>query len=363
MTIRVIKKEMIAAVTRGGMFAAKNKVIPILENIKIAVKNNILKVVSSCQESTISYAMEIIEGLQEEETFCVNAGKLKQYLGSIEDDVVSIKTEDSIMYIEYGSGVLSLPIEDSKHFPVPKLSECSNTILLDTPILHKWIDSASLHIKQDSLRPIMGCMNLFVKNGELGFCATDSLSLITDTTPLSIEDFEENIPKGIFDALKVCMQEDTVQMKIYDNNIMFTGSNWSILSVKIAGKFPNFNAVIPRNYNIKISCNRKMLLSALQRSILATSKLSNIIALNLDYGKLTITGTDKDFNTSCCEEISVENRDALKIGMNGMKLIDCIRGLETEDITMEFTESNRPVVMKESGNDTKIALLMPCNLN
>ena len=53
MELKIDRKELLSALTVGGSLAGRNKVLPILDNVKMRVKSNNLQVVSMDDQSAI----------------------------------------------------------------------------------------------------------------------------------------------------------------------------------------------------------------------------------------------------------------------------------------------------------------------
>ena len=116
------------------------------------------------------------------------------------------------------------------------------------------------------------------------------------------------------------------------------GSDWSEISFEdyeisfrnVEGRYPNWRAVVPKSNNLELKTDTKLLLGAIKRTSVFSSKVSCLIKLSARYDKLVVSAQDLDYSTSAEETIPVEfgEREFI-IGVKAtliQDMISCIDG-------------------------------------
>lgn len=133
------------------------------------------------------------------------------------------------------------------------------------------------------------------------------------------------------------------------------------------GCYPTTDQLVPRYVDSKVIIDRVDLISVIERvSVCVGKEKHEIIKLNFDYNNLTINCCTDQKHGEEKTEITSDSRiqKPLEIAMNVAYLLQAIKNLESEMITIEFdnNENTKPVIISGTDNEKKIALLMPIQL-
>jgi len=105
---------------------------------------------------------------------------------------------------------------------------------------------------------------------------------------------------------------------------------------------------------------REQLLLAIKRAALLSTPDYQAVKLELFKNKLVVSKTTPDVGESR-EEIVVEYQGReMAIGFNPNYLIDVLKNLQEEKIEIEFTDSEKPCVMRINGY---VYIVLPMRLN
>jgi DNA polymerase-3 subunit beta len=110
--------------------------------------------------------------------------------------------------------------------------------------------------------------------------------------------------------------------------------------------------------------NRELFLQALKRAAIYASKTTHMIRLDFEGSKMTIVARNEEMASEAVESLNVNyNGDKLSVGFNVKSLMDMLGHLDSEDIQMTMSASNRPVLISPvdgtGDNEEVIMLLMP----
>lgn len=246
MRITLDKKEFVKALQVGGSFAGKNKMISILDCVKIKVGLDKLTIVSTDGENAISKKLNGIAS-DEEGTFCVNKSDLVSYIRLINSDDIEININivGKTAEVKHVKGSFTLPINSDECFPVIK-SDDGVEVTIDAALLNNWITDGKNFVANDEFRPVMNGLYVYCKDNELGCCASDGHALFTDNVPQEdMPEFGFILNRNAFNAVcdAISSVED-VKVKVGARNVMFVGDGVSVITRQLEGRFPSFKSII-----------------------------------------------------------------------------------------------------------------------
>jgi len=133
-----------------------------------------------------------------------------------------------------------------------------------------------------------------------------------------------------------------------------------LISRLIEGEFPDYKQVVPPASENKLRVGRNQFLLAVKRAALLATPDYQGVKLEVFKNKLVISKSTPDVGESR-EELAVEYQGKeLVIGFNPVYLMDILKNLNEETISLELTDSEKPGVIRISGY---IYIVLPMRLN
>ncbi|HQG68601.1 MAG TPA: DNA polymerase III subunit beta, partial [Paludibacteraceae bacterium] len=131
----------------------------------------------------------------------------------------------------------------------------------------------------------------------------------------------------------------------------------------VAGKYPNYNSVIPFNNPIKIIVDRLMLLNSVRRVSVFCNQATNLIKLVFNEQQVNISAEDIDFSISAEETIPCQlEGNPITIGFKATYLIDILSNIDSSDVVIELSDPSRAALispLENEENEEVLMLLMP----
>jgi DNA polymerase-3 subunit beta len=256
---------------------------------------------------------------------------------------------------------------------------------LPTHVLRDALAAVEFAISTEETRYYLNGVALLVKpeNGNgprvLQFVATDGhrlavrevaapagvLALPIDRLPPTII-----IPaKSVAFLLRMASAKDAptvTRVTINPCKAMFTLGNVRIMSKMIDGTFPDFERVIPRGNEKRLTID----VAPLAGAVKALQGLSDVRgrAVRLDMetneNRVTVSMSDADFGTasqaidSCCWHAGCD----FETGINGRYLLDILDLIEGPTAEVLFGDPGSPILFHAPGNDRDIMVLMPMRI-
>ena len=156
--------------------------------------------------------------------------------------------------------------------------------------------------------------------------------------------------------------ESMVDISYTKNHIVFEFDQTVVVSRLIEGEYFKIDQMLSNDYETKVRINKKELLNCIDRATLLVKegdKKPIIININEDVMELKI----KSMIGSMNEEIYInkEGKD-LMIGFNPKFLLDALRNIDEEEVTLYLMNAKAPCFIKDE-IESYIYLILPVNFN
>ncbi|MFY7811333.1 MAG: DNA polymerase III subunit beta [Flavobacterium sp.] len=354
-----------------GTVINTNNSMAILDNFLFELNNNNLVVSASDLETTMSVNLEIESN--EKGNVAIPAKLLLEILKTFpEQPLTFTMQENNTIEISSNSGKYALAYADGDEFPKSPSIEDANTTIIPAEAIYTGISKTIFATGSDELRPVMSGVFFQFSKSEIRFVATDAHKLVKyerkDIT--SSEEAEFIMPKKPLNILKNILSTLNVDVKIDYNktNAVFSFENFVLICRLIDGKYPNYDAVIPKENPNKLTINRNLFLGSVKRVAIFSNKSTYQIKLRIAGTELNISAEDIDFSNKAEERLTCDYQgDDLYIGFNSKFLLEMLISLESDDILLEMSLPNKagiltPLDALKEGESVTM-LVMPVMIN
>jgi DNA polymerase-3 subunit beta len=346
-----------------------NPVLPILEDFLFTIDGNTLKIAATDLETSITTEMEIQASGSGE--VAIPAKILLDTLKALPEQPItfSIDEDNFAIGITSAYGKYKLAGEDGADFPtIPQPDEVSSIEIPASTLTHA-INKTLFATSNDDLRPAMTGVYFSVSNAALTCVATDAHKLVKYSYLELESSIEENfiIPKKALNLLKNSLpSNDEVNLSFNRANAFFSFGSVNLVCRLIDARYPDYNAVIPTENPNVLTINRKDFQSSLKRIAIYANKTTNQVVLNISEGSLTVSAQDLDFSNEATEQLPCSYEgEPLSIGFNAKFLAEMLSILDTDDVKLEMSTSNRAGILLPSDqpeDEEVMMLVMPVML-
>ena len=354
----------------GGIINSSNT-LPILDNFLFEINNETLTLSASDLETTMSTSISIES--KDSDSIALPARILIDTLKTFaEQPLTFIKTESNSIEIIANNGKYALSYVSGEDFPkIININDPSTTIIRGD-VLSKAINSTIFASGNDDLRPIMTGVFFQFNSENLNFVATDAHKMVKYSRfDFSADNNTEFIvPKKPLQILKGIMVgvKDDVKIEYNESNAKFIFGSSKITCRLIDGKYPNYEAVIPKeNPNIML-IDRALFLNSVRRVSIFSNKTTHQIRLKIAGTSLNISAEDYDYNNKADERLDCEySGEDIQIGFNSRFLIEMLNNLDSNKVQLAMSLPNRAGLItpaeKNIDNEEITMLVMPVMLN
>lgn len=354
----------------GGVINNSNT-LPILDNFLFELEHSKLTVSASDLETTMASTLEVES--DSEGSVAIPAKLLLETLKTFPEQPLTFVIEDNnTIEISSNHGKYALAYASADDFPKAISLDSPSTTTLGADILATAISKTIFAAGNDDLRPVMSGVFFQFSTESLTFVATDAHKLVkysrTDVTANETAEFI--MPKKPLNLLKGILagSDEDVTIEYNDSNAKFSFENSVLICRLIDGKYPNYEAVIPKENPNQLTISRNQFLNSVRRVSIFSNKTTHQTRLKIAGAELNISAEDVDYSNKAEERLTCDYQgDDMQIGFNSRFLSEMLSNLNAEDIQLEMSMPNRagiltPIDGLDEG-ETVTMLVMPVMLN
>ena len=330
-----------------------NNTLPILDCFHLELQSNNLTITTSDLEVTTIVKLEV-ESV-ENGIIAVPHNTLLSLLKTFNNETITLSALNNTLTITANSGEYQLAYDDANDYPsTPDVDEQGTEI--NSTDLQQSISKVLFATANDDLRPTLS--GVYFDNGFI--VATDAHKLVKVETNINADFI---LPKKASQQLKNLLPKDTyVEMSYNQTNALFSFDNITIITRLVDGKYPNYEAVIPKENTNRLSINRIEFISVLKRMEVFANKQTNQIRLDLSEFEVLINSEDTDYRSRAKETLdAVYSGQSMSIGVNAKFLVEMLNSLNCEEVYLDMSEPNRAILI--NGEEGVLELIMPIMLN
>ena len=372
MKLQLSKTNFVKSLSFVQNIVESKATIPILANVLLEAKQGRLNVSATDMDITIFDKIKV-NNIESEGSTSVPAQTLYNVIKELSDD-----NPINLSY-DQNSKKLSLDSSNSKfvfsclpkeEFPISSNETFKTNFDLESDLLKEIIDKTYFATSNEETRYYLNGLYLHTttlnNKNYLRTVATDGhrLAQYQINTPQAIvkNNFGVIIPKKLIFELRKLIDDlkGNIKIELSERKIKLSFNETIIISKLIDGKFPDYEKVIPKNTSNAFSINRKKFLESINRISTISSEKSKAIKLNLNKDKLTISASNLEEGGSGIEEITIKySGPTLDIGFNSGYLKEIINQLTLDEITILFSDSTAPTIIKDASKAESLYVLMP----
>lgn len=376
-TIKFQSAELLPALSLSSKVINTKNVMPILGDFRIEViDNNELLITASDGETWLTMKAQATEA--QYATLCIEARSLLQVITNLNGKDISMEIDDSkhIVNLKYDKGHCTLPYDEATEYPKPNY-EFQEWNKIRASLINDAIGRASFAVGNDELRQVMNGVHFdFLQDGMVSV-ATDAKKLVkmkntTLTHSQDTQDTQFTLPTKPCNLLLnlLAKNEGDLQFAFDEKNVVFKNDLFCMIARLVEGRYPNYNAVIPKESTKFATIGKEEFLAALKHVLPMGSAQTQLVALKFETvitSGVTIVAQDVDFNKSAQEFVECEYAgEEITIGFNGASLMQLVQNTAGEKFILAMDTPQRAGVITEAQENQEYqytSIIMPMLVN
>ncbi|MFH1572265.1 MAG: DNA polymerase III subunit beta [Gemmatimonadota bacterium] len=227
---------------------------------------------------------------------------------------------------------------------------------LDGELLARMIDKTSFAVSRDETRPVL--------NGVLWRIEPDCMSMVaTDGSRLA--EFRRTLKEGAVEAAagsaevilppQVCSQLGKLldgegglqEVTLGERQVLFDLGDTQLLSRLIEGPYVDYEQVVPRQNDKRLSIGAAQLLPAVRRVSVLSSSYTHQVRLTLEEDRVQLTASSQEVGGEAREVIPGSyGSEKLEVAYNAHYLMEILRKVGAGDVAVDLRDSVTAAVLR-----------------
>lgn len=370
MKLTVLKENFLTGLNIVSRATSKSITLPILNNILISAEKNFLKLSATDLEIGVKYWS--LAKVEKEGVITIPAKFLISLVNFISDKKISLEVKNEVLYIEgkdYKNQIKGLKAEE---FPIIPEVKDDKVLELDGKVLGEGFSRVVDIASPSQTRPEISGVYVSAAKDFIELAATDSFRLAEKRIVLG-KKFDQSfslivLQKAVREVINV-FGEDAGKIKIYfsPNQIMFESKmpetshpQVQIVSRLIEGEYPNYKEIIPKEFKAQATLQKQEFLNQVKAASLFSGKINEVkIKIDPKTGAVEIFSQNPDLGQSRSRVKGKVKGSKVEVSFNHRFLIGGLSNIKSKEVVFEMNGEEGPGVLRPSGDDSFIYVVMP----
>ncbi len=375
MKVSCLQENLAKGLSIVSRAVAARSTLPVLGNILLATDQSRLKLAATNLE--IGITCWIGAKVEEDGATTVPARTFVDLINALPPGTVDMVLTARTQTLNVTGGRFANNIKgiDAQEFPIIPKPDEDHAIHIKPDVLRQMIDQVVFAAAVDESRPILTGVLAKFSGKTLTFAAADGFRLSVRTAQLEDgvdEPVEVIIPARALAELGRISGEETDPISItvtpQRSQVLFHLSSIDLVSQLIDGKFPPYEAIIPKATMTKSVIDTQLMLKACKAANVFARDAANIARLNivpgdeLSSGHITIGATSAETGDNAGDLDANITGNAMEIAFNVKYLIDVLTVAGTSQVALETSSASSPGIVRPIGDDAFTHVIMPMHI-
>lgn len=349
--------------------------LPILANVMISTDNERLQL--SATNLELGITAWIGAQVAEPGQITLPARTLQELVNTLPSERVDMTLDARTLSMHLACGMKSANIKgmDANEYPAMPSFDADRAIAIDARVFKEMIDQVVFSAAREDNRPILTGVLIRFEDDIITLAAADGYRLSVRTAELimsSGSDVTEPIivPARTLQELSriISDEDDEVLIAPPDDRgqVQFSLKNVEVVSQVIEGKFPDYEAIIPRGHQTMVLCYTDELLAACKSSEVFAKDSANTARILFEPsgqadipGRVVVAGQSQEKGDAQSPiDASIEGQ-TVEMSYNIRYLIEVLNVVREDQVVLETSGPTAPGVVRPAGRDDFIHVIMP----
>ncbi len=344
---------------------------PALQCVRLSGEDGRLTLAATDGEVALTLSIDRVD-LEDGGEVLVPADKFSQVARSCDDTTLTIVGDGDALHVRSSDSrfkVFGFPISEAPE--ILAFEDAEPDFSVDGAAFRGLMERTVFAAATDHSRYAINGVHLDLQGSQIRLVATNGHRLALSMGPCdnNCEKTDCIVPTKAMTLLKRLLHDGggTVSVKIDNGRIVFhvdngAGCTSTLTSNLVEGTFPPFEDVIPKDLDRKAVVNKDALHRAVRRAHLMTNEESRGVKLVFDGTCLKITSRAPETGEAEIE-VPIESftGDKLEIAFNPVYIMDALKVVDGDDVTIELKKSEKPGLIRSGSNF--VYIIMPVSLS
>ena len=356
---------------------ATKTTLPILSNVLLQTNMGLLQLSASNLERYVTTSVGAI--VEEEGAVAVPFRLLSDWVHTLPSDRIDMDLEGGILHIRCGKSRTNINVADAGDFVTEPALDTALSMSIDTPPFRTAVGMVLPCVAKDDSRPVLTGVLLSTDETNLTLATADGFRLAVHSDAmdnLPAEPVKALLPSQTLHELHRLTQSvrEPLQVEISSSHALFKMDNLRLVSQLVQGSFPNYEQLIPANYETRVVVDVNELKRAVQASAVFAKDGSSVARVEifadgdesegrsdaLDGNTMQISAiSEESGNTQNVLQLSEMEGDSTRIAFNVKYLQELLGVIGQGNVALEVTTASAPGVFRLDGSTSYCQVVMP----
>jgi DNA polymerase-3 subunit beta len=339
---------------------------PVLQCVKISAADDRLTIAATDLEVAIRYTDNQVQIDQAGETL-LPADKLRDIVRESVDDTLSIEVTGDNANIRGQDSHFKLFTQKASDFPPIPDFDGESDFEVTGGQLKQLIGQTLFAAARESTRYAFNGVLLSAKAKKISLVSTDGRRLAMAKGDLISDKLTKDGVTAIVPAKALTLldkliddPEEAVSVKVRENQVIFHTPSATLTSNLVEGQFPPYEDVIPKDVDKKMTASTADFLGAIRRAALLTTEESRGVRMTFNKKGLVLTSRSPEAGEATVNFPCKYEGTDVEIGFNPTFVVDALRVVDSDEVSLELTAANRPGLLR--GGPNFLYVIMPVSL-
>lgn len=321
-------------------FASSAEAVPsrtnrdVLKSVLLVSTGTTIEMAASDGEQHIK---SVIQYDGEPETILIPAALMRQVLNELTDETLTLSIDDTELTVKSGSTVFRLQTGDANDFPTVPSFNAQAYHEMDAAVLKSMIRKTIFAVDNDSTRYALGGIQIELFADKIVMAATDSRRLsVIEGACQAVENPSIDINRNVVpsDAMrlldKTLSDGGLVKIAFTKTGVSFMVGDVSISSQLVQGRFPNYEAVLPKEsqFTRRLTLVVQPFARLLSAVRVMESAESKGVTLTISNGTMAAKSTTSEIGEAKAEMPIAFDGEPVKIHVSGQYLSELCKACD-----------------------------------
>ena len=364
MKIEVLQEQLLDGLMIVGRAVASRAQLPVLSHILIEAKSEGL--VLSATDLEIGMKIRVPAKVVESGQVAVPAKMFGEFLSSLNPGKVELKLEKETLVLSAPGYSGKFQTIGAEEFPAicetPKETEiCS----IPSLVLSQAVERVVFASARDTLRPVLTGVLWEIGKKKVRLVATDGFRLAVEEIEVESKTEEKTLLVPARVVMEVVRLSGEGEIKIghlpETNQIYFVAGEVLVVSQLLAGNFPEYGKILPKEFTTEIVVDKNELLQAVKAAHIFARDNSNMVKWQVEETNLKLSASSPE-RGECLVEVPIKlTGEKLEIIFNAKYVLDYLLIVEGESLAVGLGSKLSPGMIRDIGRKSGQYVVMPIN--
>lgn len=363
MKFTATKKNILTLVSNAERFTGKQISIPALQSILFEVKGN--KCVVRATNLEIGLEASFSCKAERDGVVAVSPRLLLGILQNTQEELITFEAKQRTLFIETKTSNTKLNTVSFEEFPIIPNIKTTNNFFISCVDFITALEQVLPAISFSDFKPEIGGVYISVVGKNIILAATDTFRLAEKRVFIEKEaegKFSCIIPfrmaQEIIRTLGSIEETTPIKVGVGDNQLTILWNGSRMVSRVIEGSFPEYQAIIPKDFKISFSIPCEAILGRVRMANVLTGKLNDVV-LKTQKNEVLVLSVNPELGTTTSSFATPIRGGEIAATLNARYFLDGITACGGENIFIGMNDENSPMLLKNPEDGSFLYIVMP----